>query len=140
MSPRTLYERQASLAWTRIDLLLALFDAALERGEQALAAVATVAAGDEAEAQRLRARARLAVLGLWAGVDRAGPSAGNFVRLYEFADHAFTAGGPEQMRGALQVLRTLREGFVGIRAEAAELERCGAIPPADANCAVHALA
>jgi hypothetical protein len=134
MSPHTLYERQASLAWTRIDLLLALFDAAIERGEQALAA------GDEAEARRLRARARLAILALWAGVDREGPSAGNFIRLYEFADHAFTEGGPEQMRGALSALRTLREGFVGIRAEAAELERCGAIPPADATCAVHALA
>lgn len=137
MNPLGAYQRQTTPAWTRIDMLLALFDGAVERTEQAIAAAGSA---DEIKKRRLRARARLAVLGLWSGVISDGSElATNLVNLYRFAANALAGDDVEQMRAALGVLQTLRQGFLGVRTEAVELEQSGAIPPVDAVCAVHAL-
>ena len=116
-------------------MLLSLFDTACDRTEEAAAAMTRA---DEELARRSRARARLVVLGLWSGVDEGGEGT-NLVGLYQFVANALASGTLEQVRGSLEVLRTLREGFRGIRDEAIELERAGVIPPIDAICAIHAL-
>jgi len=137
MNPYTAYQRQSSPVWTRIDMLLALFDAAIERTEQLLDAMARQ---DGSSVLRMRARAQLVVLGLWSGVhEKGGEVSANLVSLYQFSAQALADGGAEQVRGALRVLRTLREGFDGVQAEAIDLERNGLIPPIDAVCAVRAL-
>jgi flagellin-specific chaperone FliS len=137
MNPYARYRQQAAPAPTRIDSLLSLLDAACERSEKAAEAMA----GEDAElARSLRTRARLVVLGLWSGVDvERGGGAREIVSLYQYVANALATGTLADVRGACEVLNTLREGFRGIREEGVELERAGVIPPHDAICAVFAV-
>jgi flagellin-specific chaperone FliS len=124
------YRERAESAWLRIDLLLELYNATIAR----LQALQTaLVGGDVAAARNLRERARLLLGGLVSTVDPGrGEMADRFLRLYEFVNHALDAGDAETVAGAVQVLTTLREALEAIRPEAAELERSGRIPPADA--------
>ncbi len=121
------YQQQRAVGWTRIDLLLTLFDRAVSELEGALAA--REAGGAEAARPGLL-RFQGLLSGLVAGVNpEGGELAANFLRLYEFAFHCASQGKPEDLRAALTVLRTLREGLVEIRPEARRLEREGVVPP-----------
>ena len=137
MNPYARYRNQETPTTTRIDSLLSLFDAACERIDEAIEAMQ----GSDLELTRsLRTKARMVVLGLWSGVDiERGEGVSEMVSLYQFAANALATGTLEDVRGAANVLSTLREGFRGIREEAIELERTGVIPPIDAVCAVHAM-
>ena len=138
MNPYARLQQQSMPSWTRIDILLALYDGAIERCEQALAALDR---RDETAARKLVDKARLIVMGLASGVVSDGdPVTTDILRLYEYVLQALERGGAEDVRGALNVLRILREGFQKIRPEAAELERAGAIPPVAAASSVQALA
>jgi flagellin-specific chaperone FliS len=138
MNPYAKYQQQPSPCWTRIDMLLALYDGAIERCEQALAALERQ---ERDAAALLLSKARLIVSGLASGVLADGdPVTTDMLRLYEYVLHALGQGGSENIRGALGVLHTLREGFQGIRAEAVALERGGALPPIGAASTVRALA
>ena len=57
------------------------------------------------------------------------PASQNLVRLYEYVANAIAQADAGLLNSAIRVLGTLRDGFRGIRAEAAQLERAGAIPP-----------
>lgn len=131
MNPYLNYKRnEPSTTWTRIDLLLALYDGALERLDKAEAAIKT---GNHSAAVPLLARVQLIVAELAAGVRlEVNPAAGaNILHLYEFITHQLRSPRVEAIASARKVLRTLREGFEGIRAEANELERTGQLPSAD---------
>lgn len=130
MNPYRAYQGQAYTNWLRIDLLLALYDGAIERLESAAAALRKQ---DRAAAAPLLARARLIVAGLIAAVDSSqGQLAVQFLRLYEFVNHSLEVAGVKELESALKVLRTLRESLQAIRPEAVAMERNGLIPPADA--------
>lgn len=140
MNPYLAYRRQeVSNGWTRIDLLLALFDKALER---LAAAEAALAAGDESAATTQLIKTQLILTALASGVQpEADPQNGaNVLRLYEFAAHELSRPRAEGIANARTVLRTLREGFEGIRAEANELERTGRLPSAEHLQMIHATA
>jgi flagellin-specific chaperone FliS len=131
MNPYQKYRRQEEVAnWTRADLLLALFDKSLERLDRA---EASLLAGDEIAATGQLAKAQLSVMALASGVNvEANPESGtNMLRLYEFVVNELRKPRVEGIANARKVLRTLREGFEAIRAEANELERAGQIPPLD---------
>lgn len=130
MNPYRAYQQQGYAQWLRIDLLLALYDGAIAKLEAALEALKR---RDRAGAAPHLARARLIVAGLVSGVDSSGGDmAVQFLRLYEFVIHSIGQGKTKDLEGALTVLKTLREGLQEIRPEAADLERNGHIPPADA--------
>lgn len=116
--------------WTRIELLLALYDKALERLDTALAALGR---GDTGAAVAQMAKTQLIVTELAAGVRvEVNPEANtNILRLYEFVAHELTKPDPLHIGNARKVLATLREGFEAIRAEANELERSGQLANAD---------
>jgi flagellin-specific chaperone FliS len=124
------YQKQQASGWTRIDLLLALYDGAIERLDRALVALRQ---GDKLSAIPLLARVQTIVLELAAGTnpETGDPSSANLMRLYEF--FATSLAGTEL--GVLESVRrsfhTLREGFQEIRDEAIQLERSGAIPSLD---------
>lgn len=125
MNPYQAYRRQEQApGMTRIDLVLALYDKALERLDRAEAALG---AGDRPTAVGQLAKVQLTVGELAAGVRlEANPDAGvNMLRLYEYVAHELREPGVEGIRAARKVLRTLREGFEAVREEANALERSG---------------
>lgn len=123
-------QQQQVTSWSRIDVLLALYDGAIDRVERALAALRS---GDAPGAARLLARAQAIVLELAAGVvpEAGDPSSVNLLRLYEFFARALAGGDSATLESVLKSLTTLREGFRSIRPEAVRLERSGEIPPLD---------
>jgi flagellar biosynthetic protein FliS len=131
MNPYRSYRRpEPSTGWTRIDLLLALYDGALERLDKAEAALR---AGDQATAVPLLARAQLIVTALASGVrvDVNEEMGTNMLRLYDFVVRELAVPQVERIGNARKVLRDLREGFEAIREEANDLERKGQIQTAD---------
>jgi flagellin-specific chaperone FliS len=129
MNPHDTYRQQRAFGWTRIDMLLALYDGAMQRIEQAREAMER---GDTPAAQPLLLRAQRIVVELHAGLDlRHGQLPHDFQRLYGFVLHALSAGTGRHLAAALDVLRTLRDGLAGIRDETVRLERSGTIPPVD---------
>lgn len=123
------YQQQTGSGWTRIDLLLALYDGAIERLEAVLRALAR---DQDAAAQPLLKRVELIVAGMVSGTNPEGGAGSlNLLRLYDYVAHCLRAAGPKELHSALSVLQTLREGFQGIREEALRLERTGAVPPAN---------
>jgi flagellin-specific chaperone FliS len=128
MNPYRAYQQQAYSAWLRIDMLLALYDGLISRLEAARAALVRK---DGPEVRKILDRSRLLLAGMVSAVDpNRGEMAARFMHLYEFVNHCLDVGDVKRVDGALQVLRTLREGLEAIRPEAADLERSGQVPPA----------
>lgn len=127
MNPHETYQQHRAFAWTRIDMLLALYDGAIERLGQARAAAVR---GDVRAATPLLVRSLRIVAELLACLDfRYGELPRNLQRLYEFVLHSISLGTTTHLDAAIRVLSTLREGLAGIRAEGVQLERSGEIPP-----------
>lgn len=132
MNPYRQYRKpEPTAGWTRIDLLLALFDGALARLDKAEAALV---AGDPTAALPLLVKAQLILAELAAGVrlDGGNEETGtNLLRLYEYATHELRQPRLDGVRRARGVISTVRAGFEAIRDEAAELERTGRLQSAD---------
>jgi flagellin-specific chaperone FliS len=123
------YRQHQTTGLTRIDMLLALFDAIVDRLERALAGMRQ---GSDREPRRLLTSAQVLLGGLAAGVvPGSGEIATNLLRLYEFVSRKLRAGTADDMDAALSILRILREAFLAIRAEALDLERRGVVPRAN---------
>jgi flagellar secretion chaperone FliS len=131
MNPYQAYQQRQATSWTRVEMLLALFDGAIERLE---AAAAAFERNDLATARRLLTRAWLIVGLLAAGLNfDYGQLPQKLGQLYDFALRRIRLYTPQGTADALRILRILREGFQKIRPEAVRLEREGVIPPLDAN-------
>ncbi|AWM37367.1 flagellar protein FliS [Gemmata obscuriglobus] len=130
MNPYRRYQQQSEPAtgWTRMDLLLALYDKALERLDKAEAALQ---ARDQAGAVTLLLKAQQIVMALAEGVRvEVNPEVnGNILRLYEYAAHELARADLEGVGNVRKVLRTLREGFEAVRAEGNAMERDGRLTP-----------
>ncbi len=116
MTPYTAYQRSATIASTHIDLLLALYNGAIDRITSARSALQQ---GDPAAAATQSAKAQLIVGELAAGVrPEIDASIGtDFLRLYEFVVGQLGRGDESSFDAALRVLNTLREGFQAIRSK-----------------------
>jgi flagellar secretion chaperone FliS len=131
MNPYAKLRRQDEYTnWTRMDLLLALFDKAIERMDKA---EALLRAGDAATAIPQIAKTQLIINELASGVKiDVNPEMNvNILRLYEYATTELSHGNIAGIDNARKVMKTLREGFEAIRAEANEMERTGKILPLD---------
>ena len=140
MNPYLAYRNQDQPSgWTRIDVLLALYDGALERMDKASAALA---ANDRPAALPLLAKAQLIVSELAAGVrlDVDEKMGINMLRLYEFVTYELSLATPEHIGNARKIMVTLREGFEAIRPQAIEMERTGQVVAADSLRMFHAMA
>jgi flagellar protein FliS len=129
MNPHLAYRQtqRQTAAGTRIDLLLALFDKAIDKLTQARAELPSP------RAVPLISRAQLIVLALAGGVrpevdEQMGT---NMLRLYEFVARRLAAGKAADVDDALKVLGTLRDGFRAVRDDAVRLERSGELPALD---------
>ena len=116
MNPYSTYMQQQTVGWTRIDLLLALYNGAIERLTKAREELER---GDALAATSLLVRAQLIVAELAAGIDlRHGELPRNLLRLYTFAAQRIQLGKTENIDEVLRILNILREGMQGIRGEA----------------------
>ena len=131
MIPYKAYAQQQTRTHSsRIDLLLALYDGAIERLEKAIFALRN---GDNSTALPLLARAQAIVMELSAGINlHAGdPNSVNLMRLYEFFAHSIAKREVGTLESVVKSMATLREGFRAIRPEALQLEHGGEIPSVD---------
>jgi flagellin-specific chaperone FliS len=127
LNPLAAYQRQSAQCSTRVDVILAIFDRLVGHLEKALNALRQRKAA--APTAHL-AKARLAALTLAKGVNPAGGEvAANYQRLYDYLLYSLDAASVDNVEGALRVARTLREGFLQIRPEAARMEHSGEIQP-----------
>ena len=124
----TIYEQNKNVGWTRIDLILALYDGILSQLERARTLLER---NNPAAAGLLLARARIGIGTLAAGNTSSGELGAGFLRLYEFIMHCLAEPRADKVVDAIRVLHTLQEGFQAVRKEAQDLERAGVIPALD---------
>jgi flagellar biosynthetic protein FliS len=113
-----------------MDMLLALYDGALVRLDKAAQALTN---GDIPVATPYLSKAQLIVSELAAGVrvevdEEMGT---NMLRLYEYAVNEMKTPRLANVRNAIKILTTLREGFEAVRDEANRMERGGELTAAD---------
>jgi flagellar secretion chaperone FliS len=138
MNPLLKYKQQQVPSWTRIDMLLALYDGAIDRMEKGIAAIKR---NEPRSAKPFLFRSVLIVNELANGLDfKYGELPLNHLRLYEFVTRSLDSMELDKVEAALGVMRVLREGLRGIQAEATELERSGQIPPIGATHRLQMLA
>lgn len=130
MLPPRAYRQKPMTGMTRVDLVLALFDGAIDRIDRA---IELHGRGETNAALVQRTRAQMLVIQLAAGIDLAvgDPASEGLLRLYEYCAHVLAHGETAEIASARDCLVTVRDGFRGIREEAVQLERSGAIPSAD---------
>jgi len=129
------YKNQITNGWTRIDMLLALYDAIVD----SLSSAEEAQAGqDQPRLAREMLRVQRLMLGILAGINHdCHDLAGQIERLCHFAldrisQHDFGA--------ARQILSILKEAFEGILEQAHELERTGLTPRLEENLTVNVTA
>lgn len=123
-------QTEASDHWTRMDMLLALYDGALARLEKAALALTN---GDVPVATPYLSKAQIIVNELASGVrvDVEPEMGTNMLRLYEYVVNELRTPRLANVRNAVKVLTTLREGFESVRDEANRLERSGELASVD---------
>jgi flagellin-specific chaperone FliS len=120
------YKQHTASRWTRIEMLLELYNSAISALQQASEALDC---GDDVRATRELTTAQRLVAGIVAGLNRdVGELPRNIERLCLFVVEQI---GRRDPRAALRVLTPLRDGFAGIRERAVALERTGEIPEMD---------
>lgn len=126
MNPYLKYKQASSLAWTRIDMLLVVYDQAvlaLDEGSRLLEENRT------AELAPLRLRAMRTLLTIIDGLDlEKDELPKQIVRLVVFAIEQIRTPSPAAWRSAAAVIQTLREGFLEIQDQARRDEYEGRIP------------
>ncbi|MBX9582086.1 MAG: flagellar protein FliS [Gemmataceae bacterium] len=131
MNPYRAYRPQETVAgWTRIEMVLALYDKALDRLDRAAVALR---AGDVPAARPELAKVQLIVGELAAGVrpDASPETGANLLRLFEFVADRLRVPAADRVADARKVLATLREGFEAVREDANRLEKAGQVPAAE---------
>lgn len=131
MSPADAYKLQDATRWTRIELLLELFDATLLTLERARSAEER---GEEQVVTRELIEAQRLVAGLIAAINpESDELSAQLGPLYLFIVQRI---GARDIVPAVRVLSTLRDGFEGIRPQAIALELAGGFPRLSAHSAI----
>lgn len=138
MKAKSTYEQNNLTSWTRVELLLALYDRTILELQRMQEAIVN---GRQEDIQQHRVKAHKLVVELVAGVDPdQGEIAVNTHRLYTYVNMRITEGEADGLRSAIRVMESLREGYREIRADAIELESTGAIPSPNMRAAVERMA
>jgi len=120
------YRQVSATSWTRIEMLLALYDASLSAVEQGHQAMRQ---RDEESLIKHRFRAQRLITELIAGVDtEQGEVPQNVHRLLTFCLMQICGRAEAEWASAAATLKSLQEAFRAIRDQAVELEQAGRIP------------
>lgn len=129
------YKNQITNGWTRIDMLLALYDAIVDSLSSAEEAQA---AQDERRVAREMLQVHRLMFGILAGLNHdCHDSAGQIGRLCHFALDRISQ---RDFGAARQILSILKEAFEGILEQAHELERTGVTPRLEENLTLNVTA
>ncbi len=130
MNPHQKYRRNSSYGWTRIDMLLHIYNHtinSLQNGADLLRSGSSV---DELILARLDAQKKILLITDGLAVDQGG-TAVQVMRLCVYALDQIQTDSVEAWESAAQVLSTVREGFEGIQGAARAAEQAGEIPALD---------
>lgn len=132
MNPIAAYRAATATSWTRIEMLLALYDAAIESVDRVV--LSFDSPDDPSTSAPEKLRARKLTLEILDGIDAGqGEVAANCQRLIIYTLQQFRLDERANWEAARRILKTLRDGFAGIKSEAIELESQGKIPHLDAT-------
>lgn len=121
------YKARDNRPWTRIEMLLSLYEKAIEHLQQAIAAIDTP---DTPTLILQRTRAATVVTAIRSGIlTEYGDVPAKVDQLCEFVQLCLANGDRRHLESALKVLTKLHEGFLGVRDEANRLETIGEILP-----------
>ena len=130
MNPHLKYKQASALSWTRVDMLLVIYDQtmlSLEEGIRLLEENRTSLLAP------VRLRAMRALLAIVDGLDlKQGELPTRILRLVEFSVEQINSQSPEAWRAAASVIGKLREGFLEICDQARKDEYEGHIPALNA--------
>ena len=130
VTPYRIYQQHQVQNATRIELLLGLYDKAIQHLTQARQEIDQ---GNVSMATPLILQAQVIVYALAEGVDlQYGEIAQNMLRLYEFILYRLGSTDTHNIGDAIQVLTTLREGLWEIEPKAKAMELGGKLPRAQA--------
>lgn len=130
-NPYEVYRNQRAASWTRVDMVVALYDEAMKRIDDAIQAFVQ---GNDVQARQHCLRVVQVIACLRSGVDvEAGDLPKDILRLYHFVDRCMTRGRLADLDAARNVLTPLRESYLEIRDSVAELEHEGKIPALQVN-------
>jgi flagellin-specific chaperone FliS len=125
-NPFEVYRDQRVASWTRVDMVLTLYDEATNRIDRAIEALDR---GDQVDSRQHCLRVLQLIACLRSGVDaEAGKLPHDILRLYNFIDHCITGGTRADLTFARKVLTPIRDSFEEIRDTVADLEQDGGIP------------
>lgn len=123
------YQKSKSTGWSRVDMLLALYDATIKSLKSA---VQNLEAGQADAAQRDIFFTQRCVTELMAGLDmRQGELPVRMLQLFSFIMERLIAAHPADLQASVNILTTLRDAFAEVREDALAMEAEGRIPPVD---------
>ncbi len=127
MASRHAYKNTQSTPLTRVEMLLALYDGALQKLSEVRTALAKQ---DRLAAEAALLRAQRIVLELYAGLNKDGSElTRNLAELYLFVLDRLTQSPTPDIDSAEQILTKLRASWQQIAPVAQEMEQRGEIPP-----------
>lgn len=131
MNPHLLYKDQSRFSWTRIDMLLVVYEqtiASLQNG------IDVIAAGRTSDLASVRLRTMKCLVTIIDGLNpNAGDTPQQILRLCLFVLDQIETDQLDSWQSALRIMHTLHEGFQEIQDEAREAEHRGEIPALDAS-------
>jgi flagellar protein FliS len=129
MNPYLKYKQVSSLSWTRVDMLLVVYDQAVSNLDAGMRLLEENRTSDLAPVRLKAMRALLAVVD---GLDlKQGELPNQVLRLVEFCLEQINSETPDAWRSAAEVMNKLREGFREIQEQARKDEYEGRIPALD---------
>ena len=126
MNPHSSYKISKANAWTRIDMLLLIYERTIEALDQG---IEIIESGDLTELVFTRMEAQKRILLITDGLDVDSDStAVHILNLCVFILDQINSDELEKWKSSLELIETLHQGFQAIADEARELERNGKIP------------
>lgn len=130
MNPHLKYKQASTFSWTRVDMLLVVYDQTIMSLEEGVRMLEQNPAADLAPIQLRAMRALLAIVD---GLDlKQGELPIQVLRLVEFSLQQIRSQSPDEWRSAVRVMSELRDGFQQIQEVARQDEYAGRIPAMDA--------
>ncbi len=123
------YRQVQAQSWTRVDMLLALYDKALLMVE---AGIHLLEQGRIEDISPARVQVQRLLLGLIDGMDlEKDETSQKMAQVLMFAMRRASLDDPSAWRDALRIIQPLSDAFHEIRDQAVAAERRGEIPPLD---------